>query len=237
MFKMDLNSRTKTRIKIAFIGIYIILIIFILIVSSASAYERPKYKDGVAARWHFASICIPCHYTIADTEKATAISGSCENCHKYRLQGATAANDRKIDMSKIENIHLDIICIRCHVGPKSRKEITATDFHRVMSKTACLSCHTFENGTYKKPLKTECSDCHRGGPHVVHGERLGKMCVVCHGEDIGNFINVNTGGNGNKVVMQGPNTSISEISGKSGYLTIGQLIMEILGQFSKILGE
>lgn len=234
MFKKVKTSRKKIvqqLIKPIFI-ICILIILLAFLSGSAYAYESPEYKDGLFQSWHRANLCIPCHYMLAGTAKAQAISNSCENCHKYRIKGANAGNDRKIEMSTIENIHTDMVCIKCHVGPRTETNITAADFHRVMSKTACLSCHTFENGSYIKPLKTKCSDCHSGSPHVVHGTRLNKMCVACHGEAIEKFITINPEEAGNIILSQGQNTTIAEIP---EYPTIGQFIIQLIEQFTKIL--
>jgi len=234
MFRIEKSSSRKAwaiNIKKVFIMFILIILVF-LSTSSANAYESPEYKDGLFQSWHRANLCIPCHYMLGGTAKAQTISNSCENCHKYRIKGATAANDRKIDMSYIENLHTDMVCIKCHVGLITENNMTAADFHRVMSKTACLSCHTFENGTYIKPLKTKCSDCHSGSPHVVHGNKLNKMCVACHGEDMGKFINMNSEEMSRIMLVQGQNTTIEDIS---EYPTIGQFIINLIEQFTKIL--
>lgn len=235
MFKKVKTSRKKIVPKQLIKPIFIICILIILLAflsGSAYAYESPEYKDGLFQSWHRANLCIPCHYMLAGTAKAQAISNSCENCHKYRIKGATAANDRKIEMSNIENIHTNMVCIKCHVGLKAGTNITAADFHRVMSKTACLECHAFDNGTYIKPLKTRCSDCHSGSPHVVHGDRLNKMCVACHGENIEKFITTNPEVAGKMISLSGQNATIVD---KSEYPTLGEFIIKLIEQFTKIL--
>ncbi len=157
---------------------YVTIIILLIIFSGyADAYERPEFKDGLADKWHPGSFCIPCHYTLLSSEKAQSISRSCK-CHDYKPKNAERSY--QVDMSKIFDIHKNAICIRCHI--KATGNITASDFHRAMSNVACLRCHTYSNGTYLKPQKTACSECHGGGdPHIVHDKRLGKMCVACHG--------------------------------------------------------
>lgn len=234
MKKKDIDSSKKSRATIinnSYI-IFIVLILIFLLPDPVNAYESPEYKDGLSQSWHRANLCIPCHYMLAGTAKAQAISNSCENCHKYRIKGATAANDRKIEMSNIENIHTNMVCIKCHVGLKAGTNITAADFHRVMSKTACLECHAFDNGTYIKPLKTKCSDCHSGSPHVVHGDRLNKMCVACHGENIEKFITTNPEVAGKMISLSGQNATIVD---KSEYPTLGEFIIKLIEQFTKIL--
>ncbi len=157
--------------------------LMILIAGRANAYERPEFTDGLISNWHPGSFCIPCHYTLLGNERAREISEGCsQTCHGSGNRPKDATSNYKVDMTKISKIHKDIICIKCHVSTKSEQNVTAVDFHRVMSKTACLTCHTFVNGTYVKPQKTSCSDCHGGNPHVVHGKRIDRMCVACHGE-------------------------------------------------------
>jgi len=230
MFIKEKTSRKK--IKRIIITIYFIVILIILLPGSANAYESPEYKDGLFQSWHRANLCIPCHYMLAGTAKAQAISNSCKNCHQYNVKGATAANDRKIEMSNIEKIHTDMVCINCHVGPGTGTNITAADFHRVMSKTACLECHAFDNGTYIKPLKTRCSDCHSGNPHVVHGDRLNKMCIACHGENIEKFISLNPEVAVKMMSLPGQNATIVD---RSEYPTLGEFIIKLIEQFTKIL--
>lgn len=214
----------------------IAVLVYILFIGSVSAYERPEFKDGLARSWHPGKICIPCHYTLAP-EKARVISGNCASCHINTPKDAP--NSKKIDMNKILKMHTEIICIRCHVGSKSRNDVTAMDFHRVMSKTACLACHKYENGTYIKPLKKNCSDCHSYDPHVVHDKKLEKLCVACHGEFGEQYVNKSIGSQDKISSPAGLTISIKDIGkmeiNKSEYTTIGQFIMNLIEQFSQIL--
>ena len=156
---------------------------FVLLPGAANAYERPEYKDGLEARWHPGSFCIPCHYTLLGNEKAKSISSRCINtCHSAENRQKNTRSRYRIDMNRISSIHKEIVCIRCHVGMKSGRNMTPVQFHGVMSRVQCMNCHIYKNGTYIKPSKTRCIDCHGSNPHVVHGKKLGKMCVICHGE-------------------------------------------------------
>jgi|GEM_PF-2122278 len=233
MFKKDKSTRKKTGLIIIkkYIIILSIIIYISLSITSANAYERPEFTDGLGSNWHKAKICLPCHYMLLGTEKARTISNSCMNCHQYHIKGYTVTTDKKLDMKSIENIHLDIVCIRCHVGSQSQKNLTAADFHRVMKKTACLVCHTYENGTYKKPLKNKCSDCHSGSPHVVHGKRIEELCAACHGE-FGEQYATKSIKPGDEMIP----SSLSNLSGpdKYEYQTIGQLIIKLLEQIMQI---
>jgi len=116
------------------------------------------------------------------------------------------------------------------VGNKDKGNITAQDFHRVMSKTACLSCHTFENGTYQRPKKTRCSECHGGDPHVVHGDRLEKMCPACHGIIGEKYLNKAIPAD--ELPMALNKSKVVTI--EKEYLTIGQFINKMIESFMQI---
>lgn len=172
--------------KRTFILFVIILYIF-LFTTSANAYERPQFTDGLAEKWHPGSFCIPCHYTIAGDDKAKSISTGCK-CHNYGPKNPT--KPMEIDMTKILDIHTNMVCIKCHVGSKKNiSDLQASDFHRVMGRIACPRCHTIENGKIIKPKAKICSDCHGADPHVVHGKKLEKICMACHGEFGEKFVN------------------------------------------------
>lgn len=160
---------------------YLILIFIIFYIPvPVSAYERTMPTDGLIGAWHPGGYCISCHYSLTSIEKAQAISYSCE-CHNYRPSGITTGY--KIDMANITNLHKDIMCIRCHIGMKDQNNVSAQDFHRIMP-IACNNCHGYINGTIQIPEKKNCSDCHaNGNPHVVHGNKVGELCIACHGED------------------------------------------------------
>ncbi len=219
----DNNSKKNTGYKLVK-QILVFLLIALLFSIAASAYERPQFKDGLTDNWHPGSYCIPCHYTLIGAEKAQNISNGCR-CHDYRPKGAEGS--LKVDMKQIFNIHKDIVCIRCHVGMKEENNVTAADFHRVMSKTACLSCHTYANGTIQKPLKTNCSDCHGGDPHVVHGEKLESMCEACHGDFAQKYAKL----------PQALNLSASTAKpgGNNEYPTIGQIINKIISMLLQLV--
>ncbi len=194
-----------------------LMVFFVLVITSANAYQRPEFTDGLTDKWHPGGYCIPCHYTLVGTEKAQAISTGC-TCHEIAPKKVENGGVYKINMTKVLDIHKDIVCIRCHIGMKNEANVTAVDFHRVMSKTACLDCHTFQNGTYLKPQKTKCSDCHGGDPHVVHGKRLDKMCVACHGEFADKYVS-----------KMGPPSALNKsVTVTKEYPTIGEFMTRII---------
>jgi Zn finger protein HypA/HybF involved in hydrogenase expression len=222
MLKELINKKNKKYqpLKVTIIISLIILLFFSLAIS-VGAYERPEFTDGLTDSWHPGAFCIPCHYTLLSTDKAQSISNGCK-CHDYIPKNAESKYS--VDMKQIFNIHKDIVCIRCHVGVKEGANLTAADFHRIMSKEACLACHTYENGTYQKPQKTKCSDCHSGDPHVVHGKKLERMCITCHGDFAATYI-------ANKTVsssLSKPDDVVKE------YPTIGQIISNLIESLFQI---
>ncbi len=220
------DTTLKTSIKPKFIvGILVfssIMILLVLSAASANAFERPPFKDALVNQWHPGSFCIPCHYTLLSTKEASVISSSCR-CHNYR----SSEGGFKIDLSKIPALHTSIVCIKCHVGTNKENNLTASDFHRVMSKVACLECHTFANGTYQKPQKTNCSDCHGGDPHMVHGKKLENMCVICHGDAIGKYTSTFGSTTSGAMPAFSPALTKSQAAVKE-YPTIGQFISGII---------
>lgn len=161
----------------------ILIISFYSLVPISSAYERPAYDQALAAQWHPGSFCIPCHFSLMDQGTAAKISNTCK-CHDYRPEGQTSGY--KINMTKIYDIHKDTMCVKCHIGMKDQKDVTAQDFHRIMP-IACSNCHNYTNGSYQVPQKKNCSDCHAdGNPHIVHGKKIEILCVACHGEEFAN---------------------------------------------------
>ena len=214
------NNREYRSIKITLI-ISVIIIFLSSLAISVNAYQRPEYTDGLTDKWHPGAYCIPCHYTLLSTDKAQSISNGCK-CHDYIPK--SAENKYKVDMTQIFNIHEDIVCIRCHVGVKEGTNVTAADFHRIMNKETCMTCHTYENGTIQKPLKTKCSDCHSGDPHVVHGKRLEKMCETCHGDFAKNYVGIKT----ISPISAKPEAAVRE------YTTVGQIISNLVESFLQI---
>ncbi len=210
------------------IGIISILIIsFSFYLSPVGAYERPEFKDGLTSNWHPGAYCIPCHYSLMSKEKAQNISIACKNCHEDMRAQGKGKGKYEIDMNKILGIHKDIVCIRCHIGTKDQK-VNAQDFHRIMP-IDCRNCHNYTNGTYQKPEKKNCSDCHmKGDPHVVHGDKVDKICIACHGEKFANkYVN-------RTFLKPGQNISAIMLKETREYPTIVNFLEMILQILSKI---
>lgn len=208
--------------------ISILIISFYFFVPTYSAYERPEFKDGLASNWHPGAYCIPCHYSLMSIEKAKNISIACKNCHVDMRAKEKGKGKYDVDTDKIFNIHKDIVCIRCHIGTKDQKDVNAQDFHRIMP-IACTNCHNYTNGTYQKPDKKNCSDCHmKGDPHVIHGDKVERMCTACHGEQFANkYVN-------GTFAMPGQNVSARMLNEKREYPTVVNFLGKILQTLLKI---
>lgn len=223
----------KKNVNLLLVGAVIFSITVLFLTYSAlpvKAYERPEIKDGLTKEWHPGGFCIPCHYTLLDAGTAKKISSGCKKCHQY--VDKNGRNDKIIDMTKIFDLHKDVVCIRCHAG-KEPESMTASDFHRIMSKTACLQCHALKNGNYVKPEKTKCSDCHSADPHVVHEKKVEKMCVACHGEFGEKYINLPA----NEKTSALSSILISEKTSKVPveYATIGEFINTLIESLLKTI--
>jgi hypothetical protein len=203
----------------------ILVFLFYVFVTISAAYERPAFDTALTAKWHPGGYCIPCHYSLMNIEKARSISNTC-SCHDIRPRGETGGYN--INMTKIYDIHNNIICIRCHIGIKNPDEVTVQDFHRIM-KIACSNCHTYANGTYQVPEKTNCSDCHAGGnPHTVHGNKTEILCIACHGEDFAKKYADKT------VSIPDRNVTIAKQIGPEDYPTVARILSKIIGTLMKI---
>jgi hypothetical protein len=223
----NMFNRKKYDLITGILILSLMVVSLIIIAEPAHAYERPEYTDGLTGNWHPGGFCIPCHYTLLGNERAKEISTKCtQTCHARANIPKDSKNAYKVNMVKISEIHRDILCIRCHIGTKSALNVTAVDFHRVMSKTDCMSCHTFENDSYVKPQKTDCSDCHGGDPHVVHGKRLDNMCEACHGEFALKYIDkLKLPSNASNATLL---SSMNKTETIKGYPTIGEIISRII---------
>jgi hypothetical protein len=219
------EKRTVYNIVINVLSILIISFYGLVSISSA-AYERPAYDQALTAPWHPGSYCIPCHFSLMDSGTAQKISNTCK-CHDYKPAGSTGGYT--INMTKIYDIHKDIMCIRCHIGMKSQQNVTAQDFHRIMP-IACSNCHNYTNGTIQIPEKKNCSDCHAdGNPHIVHGKKVEVLCVACHGEEFANkYINRPIQITDKGIVTLSGNVTVREYPTITGYLS------NILGILSRI---
>jgi len=204
------------------------MILFYGFVSIASsAYERTAYDQALTASWHPGSYCIPCHFSIMDVKKAQNLSNTCR-CHEYRPVGKSSGYS--VNMTTIYNMHKDIICIRCHIGMKNQQNVTAQDFHRIM-QIDCSNCHKYVNGTYQIPEKKNCSDCHAdGNPHIVHGTKINRLCIACHGEEFAKkYINKTIEISDKGMVILPSNVTIER-----EYPTITEFLGKILGIIMRI---
>jgi hypothetical protein len=169
------------------VNLVMVVIILILSIKVVDTYEMPEFNDGLTGRWHPGALCITCHYSLTDKEKAQNISNGCK-CHSTEYIPKGAISSYNVNKTKIFDLHEKIVCVRCHIGVKDR-EITVKDLHEIKNKIACTKCHIIDNATIKIPEKKLCYECHGGDPHVVHGNKTEKLCIACHGEFGERYIN------------------------------------------------
>jgi hypothetical protein len=229
------------RIKLLGCSLSILCIILLLFPLIASAeYQRPDIKNGLAGKWHKGRMCVTCHDMLLGLEGSSKIV--CHDCHSRIKNGVISG--------EIAALHENKVCVRCHVGTKKTVyNVTAQDFHRVMPEVACTECHVVRRGGYLRPNKTLCSDCHPGGPHVVHGDRLSDMCRRCHGEFGEQFVGVSVNDSVlSGYVFRGVSSADSSLQDglvyglnvtkpqPSGFVTLGEMIAGILVKIVSVFG-
>ncbi|MDF1531408.1 MAG: hypothetical protein P1P72_03660 [ANME-2 cluster archaeon] len=164
-----------------FVLIIFISLFVVLEVSSSSAvtdeknapeytfpYERPGWSGDLR---HSGAKCFQCHFSLIEIERAYGI-----NCKCHYLENNQW--DMEIDIKKVQQIHGNSPCIRCHVGIVD--QLGDNDIHILHSNKKCEICHV-EKERLIRPNTTDCSICHPYGPHGSH-ENLSSLCVLCHGE-------------------------------------------------------
>lgn len=138
----------------------------------------PPNPTGFIGSWHPVPECGQCHVTLLTGDELRAKLGSCR-CHdKVYITGG------KIDRDTIRTVaHGSKVCVDCHVGSGiliSAGNIPSNGLHRAHELVDCQACHG--NGSNPIIPKTNnCTSCHLGGVHTIHGKETGELCVVCHG--------------------------------------------------------
>jgi hypothetical protein len=138
---------------------------------------NPSGFLGGGRGWHPAPECVQCHVSLLSDGALRAKLGNCK-CH-----GGAYTSGGAIDMDKIrKDAHGVTVCIDCHIGSGiaiSAGEIPCDEIHRLHVRVDCQACHgkreslTIPDGN--------CDFCHIGDAHSVHGNKMGDLCVVCHG--------------------------------------------------------
>ncbi len=146
--------------------------------SDTSSEVIPPNPTGFIGSWHPAPECGQCHVSLLPESRLRSMVSSCV-CH---AKGYTTGGS--IDNEKIRTRAHEIrICIDCHIGTgvvKRGEGIPGKEIHRVHLNVECRSCH----GAGKSPVIPEsgnCSSCHHGSAHSIHGTRTQDLCVACHG--------------------------------------------------------
>lgn len=138
-------------------------------------YERPGWSGDLR---HSGAKCFQCHFSLIEIERAYGIQCKCH----YLENNDWNLN---VDMKKVQQIHGNSPCIRCHVGIV--EQLGDNDIHFLHSNKKCDVCHIAKERLIR-PNTTDCNVCHPYGPHGSH-ENLSSLCVLCHGEYGQSFTN------------------------------------------------
>ncbi len=148
------------------------LLLLTLLIAPASAWVHPP---------GYGEICFPCHDLIIPKGERTKMFFGCR-CHSVDIWRGT-----KIDMDKLDRLHGNNICIKCHVGPNyNESNLGLEGVHIPHKNLKCSVCHG-ENMVIDPGTK-DCHYCHRGDIHEIHGDILMKICAFCHGKVIYKFM-------------------------------------------------
>ncbi|MCL7412486.1 MAG: hypothetical protein M8353_02585 [ANME-2 cluster archaeon] len=131
-------------------------------------YERPGWSGDLR---HGGAKCFQCHFSLIEIERAYGIQCKCHYLENNDW-------DLKVDIQKVQEIHGNSPCIRCHVGIV--EQLGDNDIHFLHSNKKCDVCHVAKERLIR-PNTTDCNVCHPNGPHGSH-ENLSSLCVLCHGE-------------------------------------------------------
>ncbi|MDY6965901.1 MAG: hypothetical protein SVM80_08035 [Halobacteriota archaeon] len=163
---------------------FLVFFVFTLIISATSilmAEAESESKDTVSSggflgNWHHSEMCDDCHATLLSKDQLTRITGYCK-CHRDEFM-----TGGKADMEKLSKAHGISTCVRCHVGTVGDvgAEITYANIHIAHVDADCEKCHGDKENIFTPEVK-ECNLCHQGGIHLVHGDKTGEMCAICHG--------------------------------------------------------
>jgi len=120
--------------------------------------------------------CKGCHYETLKANYYSQEEGDCDGCHAYKV-------GNQLNVPSLESNHNPIICKGCHMGNTliggSEKEI----FHNGHNAVNCTQCHTEDDFTVIKIKNNgfECVSCHGNKVHIIHLDKLDKICSICHG--------------------------------------------------------
>ena len=147
-------------------------ILIIMLITPVLAWQHPP---------GYGEICFPCHDLLIPPKEKVKKLGNCR-CHSVDIWSG-----RHIDMSKLDKLHGNNICIKCHIGPNyNESNIGVAEVHIPHRGLKCSVCHG--EGMIVNPGTKDCHYCHQGGIHEIHGDILMKICVFCHGKVINKFM-------------------------------------------------
>jgi len=126
--------------------------------------------------WHHSEMCDDCHKMLIPQEELARIQGYCK-CHNNNVLTSNGVN-----LEQLGKLHGMQTCISCHVGSSgsSGDEMAKMNIHSAHAGADCEKCHG-DKASIHTPDGKECNFCHKGGVHLVHGQRTEDMCVTCHG--------------------------------------------------------
>ncbi len=167
---MEIDLYSKNELSV--MRLILTLLILLMLAVPVSAWVHPP---------GYGEICFPCHdLLIPKNEKIKKLSGC--RCHSLDIW-----RGKKIDMDKLDKLHGNNICIKCHIGPEyNESNIGIREIHIPHRNLNCSVCHGA--GLVSNPGTKDCHYCHKGGIHEIHGDILMDICEFCHGKVIYKFI-------------------------------------------------
>jgi len=171
------------RINIIFATVLLSYLVLLFTISSVALAETNSdeynfvFPYDRTANWlygerHPGRICMQCHDSLLEKDRSRNIGCLCH----YVEDGGWKDS---IDVQNIEIIHGNGPCVRCHIGQVT--EIGKDEIHVVHIDKNCEVCHV-KDKLLILPETTDCSYCHKSGPHIIHEDELNKLCALCHGK-------------------------------------------------------
>ena len=164
------------KIHIIFATAFLSYLALMIIVSSVALAETNSNEYNFifpydrTANWlygegHAGRICMQCHDSLLDKDRSKNIGCSCHTVDE------DSGWSNFIDIQDIKIIHGNGPCVRCHVGQVT--EIGKDEIHATHMGKTCEICH-IKDEMLILPDTTDCSFCHKSGPHSIHENELNK---------------------------------------------------------------
>jgi len=188
----------------------LVILALLMLATPVLAWEHPP---------GYGELCFPCHdLLLSKSEKIRMLSGC--RCHSLDIWRGT-----KIDMDKLDKLHGNNICIKCHVGPNyNESNLDIRGVHIPHKSLKCSVCHGV--GMVINPNTKDCHKCHQGGIHEIHGDILMQICTFCHGKVVYKFMKEN---------VTVPKVRAKKVERVERGFSILDLIKEIVGFIERVL--